>query len=194
MRRNKFYQMPPKKRPKLFLALLPNLLSPINSANSPLKKREGNWTEFTFAKTFGTVTRDREKIGQQLTVSSPKIIPETIARRISVPVPFSCFMWRMANERHSANWFPFIHVKTKKARKAVWANFGGMAFVKVIDFRSRFAVNVLQWELWWQCFSRINPQIKGYDSILLLVSLLCMCSWKLFHRLDVTITSDYPFR
>ena len=56
--------MPYKKRPKLFLALLPNLFSPINSANSPLKKREGNWTEFTFAKTFGTVTRDREKIGQ----------------------------------------------------------------------------------------------------------------------------------
>ena len=64
MRRNKFYQMPYEKRPKLFLALLPDLFSPINSANSPLKKREGNWTEFTFAKTFGSVTMDREKIGQ----------------------------------------------------------------------------------------------------------------------------------
>ena len=64
MRRNKFYEMPYKKRPKLFLALLPNLFWPINSANSPLKKREGNWTEFTFAKTFGSVTMDREKIGQ----------------------------------------------------------------------------------------------------------------------------------
>ena len=31
---------------------------------SPLKKREGNWSELTFAKTSGTVTSDREKIGQ----------------------------------------------------------------------------------------------------------------------------------
>ena len=26
--------------------------------------KEGNWTELTLAKTSGTVTRDREKIGQ----------------------------------------------------------------------------------------------------------------------------------
>ena len=40
--------------------------------------------------------------------------------------------------------FPLFMWKQNKARKAVWANFGGMAFVKVIDFRARFAVNVLQ--------------------------------------------------
>ena len=28
-------------------------------ANSPLKKKKGNWVELTFAKTFGTVPRDR---------------------------------------------------------------------------------------------------------------------------------------
>ena len=28
--------------------------------NLPLKKREGNWSELTFAKTSGTVTGDRE--------------------------------------------------------------------------------------------------------------------------------------
>ena len=44
-------------------------------------KKEGN-----FARTYGTVTRDREKIGQQLTGASPVTIPETIAGRISVPV------------------------------------------------------------------------------------------------------------
>ena len=32
--------------------------------SSPFSKREGNWTEFTFAKTSGIVTRDREKIDQ----------------------------------------------------------------------------------------------------------------------------------
>ena len=89
--------------------------------------------------------------------------------------------------------FPSFMWKQKKARKAVWANVGGMAFVKFIDFRARFAVNVLQQQLSWQYFSKINPPIKGYDSILLLVSLLCMCSWKLFHRLDVTITSQHSF-
>ena len=78
--------------------------------------------------------------------------------------------------------FPSFMWKQKKARKAVWANVGGMAFVKFIDFRARFAVNVLQQQLSWQYFSKINPPIKGYDSILLLVSLLCMCSWKLLLR------------
>ena len=32
--------------------------------NSPVWKREENWDELTFAKTSGTVTEDREKIGQ----------------------------------------------------------------------------------------------------------------------------------
>ena len=35
-------------------------------SNSPLYKREGNWTQLTFAKTSGTVTRNRENVGQQL--------------------------------------------------------------------------------------------------------------------------------
>ena len=30
-------------------------------ANSPLKKKKGNWVELTFAKTSGTVPRDREQ-------------------------------------------------------------------------------------------------------------------------------------
>ena len=33
----------------------------IKMTYSPVKKRKGNWTELTFAKTSGTVTRDREK-------------------------------------------------------------------------------------------------------------------------------------
>ena len=47
-----------------------------------------NWAQLTFAKSFGTVTKEREKIGQQLTGMSPVTIPGTIARHISTPVPF----------------------------------------------------------------------------------------------------------
>ena len=43
------------------------------------------------AKTSGTVfTRDREKIGQQLTGADPESIPQTIAGHILAPLPFSC--------------------------------------------------------------------------------------------------------
>ena len=55
----------------------------------------GNWVEFTFAKTSGTVTRDREKnwpIADQR-VPSNYPIPETIAGRISAPFPFSFLKW-----------------------------------------------------------------------------------------------------
>ena len=41
------------------------------------------------AKTCGTVTRGREEIGQKLTGASPVTIPDTIAGRISAPVPLS---------------------------------------------------------------------------------------------------------
>ena len=52
--------------------------------------RETNWTELTFAKTCGTVTRDREKhIGQSLTGASPITIPETTAECVSASVLFS---------------------------------------------------------------------------------------------------------
>ena len=34
--------------------------------DSPLQKREGNWAELTFAKTSGTASREREKIGHYL--------------------------------------------------------------------------------------------------------------------------------
>ena len=51
--------------------------------------RETNWTELTFAKTSGTVTSDREKIGQSPTSASPVTIPETTAGCISAPDPFS---------------------------------------------------------------------------------------------------------
>ena len=61
---------------------------------SPLKRRQGNWTELTFAKTSGTVTKDREKIGQQLSSTSPVTIPESIGQPISAPVAFSFLKWR----------------------------------------------------------------------------------------------------
>jgi len=48
-------------------------------------KKEGNLANLTFAKTSGTVARDWEKIGQQLTGTSSVTIPETIAGRMSVP-------------------------------------------------------------------------------------------------------------
>ena len=57
--------------------------------------KEGNWTELTLAKTSGTVTRDREKIGQWLIDASSVTIPETIAGRISAQVPFLFLKWRM---------------------------------------------------------------------------------------------------
>ena len=58
---------------------------------SPLSKREGNWTELTFAKTSGFDTWAREKIGQQLTGA----IPETITERISAPISFSVLKGRI---------------------------------------------------------------------------------------------------
>ena len=52
--------------------------------------------ELTFAKTSGTVIwKSKKKNGQQLTCASPLTIPETIARHISAPVPFSILKWRM---------------------------------------------------------------------------------------------------
>ena len=51
--------------------------------------REGNWAQSTFAKTSGNVTRDSEKnspIADQQDFSVT--IPETLAGRISVQVPF----------------------------------------------------------------------------------------------------------
>ena len=60
----------------------------------PLQKKEGNWVEFTFAKTCGTVTRDREKnwpIADRYLVT----IPETIVGCISAPVPFLFLKWRI---------------------------------------------------------------------------------------------------
>ena len=66
----------------------------IKMTYSPLKRRQGNWTELTFAKTSGTVTKDREKIGQQLSSTSPVTIPESIGQPISAPVAFSFLKWR----------------------------------------------------------------------------------------------------
>ena len=57
--------------------------------SSPLSKREGNWNELSFAKTSGTVTGDREKIGQSLSGACLVTIPERIAERISAPISFS---------------------------------------------------------------------------------------------------------
>ena len=63
------------------------VLATLNS--SPLSKREGNWNELSFAKTSGTVTGDREKIGQSLSGACLVTIPERIAERISAPISFS---------------------------------------------------------------------------------------------------------
>ena len=41
---------------------------------------EGNWTEVTFAKTSGSVARDRGKIGQWLTCTSVITIPEVFTK------------------------------------------------------------------------------------------------------------------
>ena len=49
-----------------------------------------------FAKTSGTVTRDRrKKIGQQLPDASQVTIPESIAVHILAPVSFSFLKWQM---------------------------------------------------------------------------------------------------
>ena len=61
--------------------------------NWPLQKRQGNWVELFFAKKSGTVTGKGKKTSQQLTSASPITIPETIAGRISAPVPFSFLKW-----------------------------------------------------------------------------------------------------
>ena len=42
----------------------------VKLANSSLKTGEGNWAEFTFAKTFGNVTRDIEIIGTAYRLAS----------------------------------------------------------------------------------------------------------------------------
>ena len=36
----------------------------VEMANSPVKKREGNWIELIFEKTSGTVTMDGKQVGQ----------------------------------------------------------------------------------------------------------------------------------
>ena len=60
--------------------------------DSPLQKREGNWAELTFAKTSGTASREREKIGHYL-------IPGTISVGISAPVSFQFLKWRVVFKR-----------------------------------------------------------------------------------------------
>ena len=44
----------------------------VKLANSSLKTGEGNWAEFTFAKTFGNVTRDIENHWNSLSTSLPR--------------------------------------------------------------------------------------------------------------------------
>ena len=68
-----------------------SLLLELYGLFSSLETR-GTWVEFTFAKTSGTVTRDREKNWFPV---FPVTIPETIAGRISAPVPFSFLKWRV---------------------------------------------------------------------------------------------------
>ena len=63
---------------------------------SPFQTRERNWTKLTFAKISGTVIGDKEKIGRWVTDTSPVTTPETIAGRMSAPVPFSLRKWRLS--------------------------------------------------------------------------------------------------
>ena len=61
-----------------------------------LQKKERNWVELTFAKTCGTVTRDRGKnwpIADRYLVTIPETI--IIVRCISAPVPFSFLKGRI---------------------------------------------------------------------------------------------------
>ena len=79
-----------------------NLLSRVSCrqipwTRTPIYRRDGNWAELTFAKTSGTVTTDSQK----LTGASPVTIPESIAWRISVRIPFSFVKWRMDALKYS---------------------------------------------------------------------------------------------
>ena len=65
-------------------------------ANSSLQKREGNWGELTFAKTYGTVNKVKEKNWPMLTGASLVKIPETI---MGFPDPFSFNFW--SDELHT---------------------------------------------------------------------------------------------
>ena len=56
--------------------------------DSPLQKREGNWAELTFAKTYGTASRER---GKKLA----NLIPGTISVGISATVSFLFLKWRV---------------------------------------------------------------------------------------------------
>ena len=56
------------------------------STHSQLKKR-GDWAELTFAKTSGTVTGEREKIGQSLIGAFPVTIQEFFAKANSAKFP-----------------------------------------------------------------------------------------------------------
>ena len=68
----------------LLLSLLVQSSYSSTQIKSPIYEREGNWTELTFAKTSAIVT----------IAASSVTIPETIAGRISAPVPFSLLKWR----------------------------------------------------------------------------------------------------
>ena len=59
------------------------------------KKREQNWGELTFAKTFGTVIRD----GKNWPIADRRVTsndPETISGHILVPVAFSFLKQRIS--------------------------------------------------------------------------------------------------
>ena len=64
-------------------------------ANSPLKKKKGNWVELTFAKTSGAVPWDRGKNWPIADGVSPVMIPETPAGFISAPFSISFIKWRL---------------------------------------------------------------------------------------------------
>ena len=61
------------------------------------------FAKWTFSKASGTVTitRDREKIDQQLTGESSVTIPESTAGRVSAPVSFAFLKWRTGKVKES---------------------------------------------------------------------------------------------
>ena len=52
--------------------------------------------QINFRKDFWDCFGDKKKIGQWVTDTSPVTTPETIAGRISAPVPFSLRKWRLS--------------------------------------------------------------------------------------------------
>ena len=103
----------------------------------PLQQRQENWIELTSAKTSGIVRREgKKKLANSRLAPPNKTIPETIAARISAPVPFSYLsgechpVW--VHERKSGNelWSLIVNYKTSLFENS-------LAITNVATLRSR---------------------------------------------------------